>query len=168
MPEKYIRLKFKERIFTGEVVNSYSSCFQGKLGICTDLFHNCVKHFILPLLLDLAGNQYYSFNLWGYTEVLDSARTLNGSNKIFLSLHMLQNGEGALTPKVILTFSSGKRCGVSTSVMCRPPGYPGRVSHAVRVLVWSQSQDISAYLQAFWVGKDHVGCGQCNDIICTR
>lgn len=123
MPEKYIQLKFKERIFTGEVVNSYSSCSQGKLGICTDLFHNCVKHFILPLLLDLAGNQYYSFNLWGCTVVLDSARTLNGSNKIFLSLHMLQNGEGALTPKVILTFSSGKRCGVSTSVMCRPPGY---------------------------------------------
>ena len=101
--------------------------------------------------------------------MLDSARTLNGSNKIFLSLHMLQKGEGALTPKVglILTFTSGKQCGISTSVMCRQPGYPGRVSHAAWALVWSQSQDISAYLQLFCVGKDHIGCGQCNDIICT-
>lgn len=102
--------------------------------------------------------------------MLDSARTLNGSNKIFLSLHMSQNGKGALTAKagVILTFTSGKRCGVSTSVMCRQPGHPGGVSYTAQALVRSQSQDISAYLQVFCVGKDHVGCGQCNDITYTR
>lgn len=40
--------------------------------------------------------------------MLDSATTLDGSNKIFVSLHMLQNEEGAVTPKagVILTSTS--------------------------------------------------------------
>lgn len=42
------------------------------------------------------GKQCYSFNLCECKGVLDSARTFNGSNEIFLSLHMLQTVEDVL------------------------------------------------------------------------
>lgn len=167
MPEKYLLLPFKERIFTGKVVNSQSSHSPRKLDICTDLSCNSVKHFIVPLQLDLAASTTL-LTFVGAKDCLSQQKHLMGATRPFFhctcckmeKVPLLQNWE-------LFQLSPQANSGVSTSVMCRQPGYPGRVTHTVWALVWSQSQDKSAHIQVFCTGKDHVGCGQYNDTTCT-
>lgn len=84
MPEKYIQLTFKERIFTGQAVNPYSSHSQWKLDMCTDLSCNSVKHVMLPLLLDLAASTTL-LTFAGARDCLSQQEPLMGATRTFIA-----------------------------------------------------------------------------------